>query len=263
VHAADLEFTAVEQIAAKLGNATRLLVVGGQALNFWADRYSSRVPELRARAPFTSKDVDFFGTAADVRSIAKALGGNARVAGFDDHAPQIGTVTFSDEQGIHTIDIMASLTGLDFDDVVESAVDVAYPVANGKKIALRIMHPVLVLESRAHNVVASPKYRTTHGIGQLEASVYCAREYLREMIASKPHAVLEWNERLYQFRTKNRVAHYVSQHYGIDVFDSVVTGPELNPIFISKRYPQMLERVNALRTNEAARRRRSKDSSTP
>lgn len=162
MHAADLEFTVVEQIAARLGDATRLLVVGGPALNFWGE----------------------------------------------------------------------------------------------------IMHPVLVLESRAHNVAASPKYRTPHGISQLEASVYCAREYLREMIASKPRAVLKWNERLYHFRTKNRVAHYVAQHYGIDVFDSVVTGPELSPVFISKRYPQMLERVNALRTSEAARKRRSKDTAT-
>lgn len=38
-------------------------LVGGQALNLWAERYSAAAPELDYYGPYTSKDVDFFGTA--------------------------------------------------------------------------------------------------------------------------------------------------------------------------------------------------------
>lgn len=38
-------------------------LVGGQALNLWAESYSAAAPELDSYGPYTSKDVDFFGTA--------------------------------------------------------------------------------------------------------------------------------------------------------------------------------------------------------
>lgn len=54
-------------------------LVGGQALNFWADRYSGAAPELDSYGPYTSKDVDFFGTVDAARKLATSLGGGVRV----------------------------------------------------------------------------------------------------------------------------------------------------------------------------------------
>jgi hypothetical protein len=43
----------------------RIVVVGGQAVNFWADRYSPDKPELLAYRPFTSRDLDLLGSMAN------------------------------------------------------------------------------------------------------------------------------------------------------------------------------------------------------
>ena len=51
-------------------------LVGGQALNFWAERYSAHCKELEEYGPFTSKDVDFFGTNAH----SLEFGGGANLA---------------------------------------------------------------------------------------------------------------------------------------------------------------------------------------
>jgi hypothetical protein len=49
------------------------ILIGGQAVNYWAERYVEREPQLKSLGPFTSADMDFNGTAADVRRIAAQL----------------------------------------------------------------------------------------------------------------------------------------------------------------------------------------------
>ncbi len=78
------------------------MLVGGQAVNFWASFYQGRVPALAREAPFTSKDIDFCGDERAVRDCAERLGGTPRVATFDDATPNTGTVVFIDGAGSHT-----------------------------------------------------------------------------------------------------------------------------------------------------------------
>ena len=42
------------------------VLIGGQAVNYWAERYFEREPQLQSLRPFTSADIDFQGTADDV-----------------------------------------------------------------------------------------------------------------------------------------------------------------------------------------------------
>ena len=64
-----------------------MVVVGGRAVNFWAEFYAPRVPAIDREAPFTSKDIDFCGDVRAVRIRAERLGGIARVATMGDRAP--------------------------------------------------------------------------------------------------------------------------------------------------------------------------------
>ena len=50
------------------------IVVGGQAVNYWAKLYLPREPRLRSHLPFTSKDLDVIGSEAGARRVAQALG---------------------------------------------------------------------------------------------------------------------------------------------------------------------------------------------
>jgi len=49
------------------------IIIGGQAVNFWATRYADSEPLLKSLGPFTSKDIDFCGTRADVVRMAAEL----------------------------------------------------------------------------------------------------------------------------------------------------------------------------------------------
>lgn len=49
------------------------VLIGGQAVNFWAERYLKTESALRDYAPFTSGDIDYFGSKADVEFIAGQL----------------------------------------------------------------------------------------------------------------------------------------------------------------------------------------------
>ena len=50
-----------------------LVLVGGQAIGFWVERYIDRVPELEAGAPYASKDIDLRGSREDVEGYAAFL----------------------------------------------------------------------------------------------------------------------------------------------------------------------------------------------
>jgi hypothetical protein len=249
----ELSYLDTERLLLRLGDAAeRLLVVGGQALNFWATSYQDRAKGLTAEAPFTSKDVDVCAPRSEVEELARRLGGEARVAGFDDATPNAGTVVYRDEQGTErTLDVMATLVGLKPADVQKTSVRIEYETTQGVHVRFRVMHPVVMMESRVHNVVELAKYRTGHGLSQARASVLCAREYLREMLGQDDPGnrarVRRWDERIFRFRTKTQAGKRIALDYGIDVFDAVVVDPRMGDKFLTVRHPQMAAHVESIR----------------
>ncbi len=49
------------------------ILIGGQAVNYWAGRYLTAESDLQKHLPFTSEDIDFSGNREDVRHIASQL----------------------------------------------------------------------------------------------------------------------------------------------------------------------------------------------
>jgi hypothetical protein len=108
---AGLSYRDTQPILAKL-RGTSAVLVGGQALNFWAERYLPRVPELGRGAPYTSKDIDFCGNRHAVLECAQRLGGQPIVPEVFS-PPSTGKVIFADAAGVqHEIDFIdRPLTG--------------------------------------------------------------------------------------------------------------------------------------------------------
>jgi hypothetical protein len=143
----ELSYLDVRPILAKVADLERdLVLVGGQAVNFWGSYYERRVPELAAGTPFTSKDIDFCGDQRSVRLCAERLGGRARLASFDDATPNTGTVVFVDDAGVtRTLDVVSAPFGLDAEEVHATAlpVEVLDDSGAGTGIIFYILHPVL------------------------------------------------------------------------------------------------------------------------
>jgi hypothetical protein len=252
----ELSYFDVRPVLAKIADLERdLVLVGGQAVNFWASYYENRVPELAREAPFTSKDIDFCGDQRTVRLCAERLGGEARIATFDDATPNSGTVVFVDAAGVtRTLDIVSAPFGLGGEEVHATALPVeilddAGAVTGGK---FHVMHPVLVMESRVHNVIGlAAAYDTEQGRKQLRASILCAREFLRDVLdgrmdaADPERAVMKMNERVFRFSTRDRHAKELYRSRGIDPAKVMLDDERLPAAFRSKRLPQMLAALGA------------------
>jgi hypothetical protein len=52
-----------------------VVLVGGQAINFWAELYYPKIESLSQYLPFASEDLDFLGGRLEVLSCQKILGG--------------------------------------------------------------------------------------------------------------------------------------------------------------------------------------------
>jgi len=252
----DLAYVDVRSVLAKVADLEReLVLVGRQAVNFWASYYEPRVSELARDAPFTSKDIDFCGDARAVRVCAERLGGTPRVATFDDVTPNSGTVVFVDGAGItRTLDVVSAPYGLAAAEVHATALPVEILDDAGASSGVRfyVMHPLLSMESRVHNVVGLPgHYDTDQGRKQLRASIFFAREFLRDVLdermeAEDPvRAVMKLDERIFRFATRDRHARELYRTRHVDPADALLDDERMPELFRTRRLPQMRDLLAA------------------
>ncbi len=186
----DLAYVDVRAILVKLADLEReLILVGGQAVNFWASYYERRVAELARDAPFTSKDIDFCGDQRAVRVRAARLGGTARIATFDDASPNSGTVVFVDAAGVkRTLDVVRAPFGLDAGEVHATALPVDVLDDTESATTFFVIHPVLSMESRVHNASRGCRTRTIRNRG---ASSFACRSSAH-VSSSRTSSTAEW-----------------------------------------------------------------------
>ena len=94
-------------------------------------------------------------------------------------------------------------------------------------------------------------YQTVHAIEQMKASVICAREYLRELLAlEKTRAVLKLTKRIYAFCHYHPDGRRVARAYGVDPFSAVPIDEAMPKQFREQGYPQMLARLQERRRRD-------------
>lgn len=254
-----LGYTDARETLARLGALSgEVILVGGQAVNFWAEAYLARSPELRREAPFASKDIDFCGSVAQAEACARVLGGNCRVFGPDQLTRRQAVVRYLDGHKRELdIDFLSHPFGVDADEVRSLAVAVQVGPATPKPVVCRVMHPIHVLESRACNVSELPNYRTEKGLRQLRAAVICAREFGRDLLESgRVRDVLRLNERVFSFSLRESGLDVWLQD-GISLSDAIVRDPRLPEAFERIRFPQMLRELEVRREAAAEQAYRS------
>lgn len=173
----------VYDLAGILQLSDKAFIVGGQALNLWAERYSD-VAELAAYGPYTSKDIDYFGQRQAAEKLADALSGKLLIPDSDDHTPQTAIVQATiGEQDIE-IDFLWHIKGVEASSLEKQAVEMRLTVRIGERtgeLRIPIMHPFHCLQSRLANVVDLGR-NTDLARRQLEASPIVLREYLCEIL---------------------------------------------------------------------------------
>lgn len=178
----------VYRLASILTLSDGCFLVGGQALNIWAERYSF-VPELADFGPYTSKDIDYFGHRNAAAKLADALKGRLRIPPVDDASPQSAVVEAMVGEHRVEIDFLTHVLGVEDVGLKKAAVNIVLKVRTSEGVGtlrVPVMHPFHCLQSRAANVVT---LKRGAGIArrQLEASSIVLREFISEMLAEGAH----------------------------------------------------------------------------
>ena len=217
------------------------VVVGGQAVYFWAYYFSTKQPTLLHGAPPTSKDLDLCGNRDTVLRAAELLGGEPLLPEIDHVTPNAGIVRFRDSDGHdRVLDIITAPYGLAKRDLVQGAVRVRYQPPRSQAVHFWVMNPVHCMQSRVHNVIGL-RQRGRHGLRQLRVSIPCAREFLRSLLdqeevdlAQRRRRVMAWNQRIYRFARSDDDAQALYRELDIDPFAAVLADDER----LSERFRQ-------------------------
>lgn len=127
------------------------LIVGGQAVNLWAELYAAEVPALDDFKPFVSKDADIYGTRALAEQLARRSGWECI---FDARkAPIIAAILRKPAatvgEAAFTIEVLNEVNGLTAADLAAGTV-----VELGGTDRYRIPPPTVLLKAKLYNLAS-------------------------------------------------------------------------------------------------------------
>lgn len=164
---------------------TDAYLIGGQALNLWAEILYHRVPEeLDEYAPFTSKDVDYYGSRSAAEELARALGGRVLIPKIGDQTPQTALVELELSGRKLEIDFLNFVMGVPFTSAKSKCETLVLPFSDEgieKEIRVSLLGPVAVLQSRAANVIRLERHDDST-LRQLRAAIVVVREFILMLV---------------------------------------------------------------------------------
>jgi len=230
------------QLERHLSNADQTTVlVGGQALVFWVDRYDVSVsPERLAEG--ISSDADFLGDRLTVSSLADDVRGKASYPSPHAITALMGQVTIplNDDEFLN-VDVIDRIVGIDADAVRKRALE-----AQLGDVQFQVMHPLDVLQSRIENLAQIADKRTEEGIDQARLSVAVAREYVKA-IAAEPDGqrlALKAIEHVVRIG-KSGAGRKAAREFGIDFLPAIPFDLIENDDFLTQRWPRIVEELSA------------------
>ena len=219
------------------------LLVGGQALAFWAARYAVKAVGVLATA--VTSDVDFIGTAKVAANLGRSLGWQIWVPARGDPTAQVAKLTKTiPGVGIKQIDFLNSILGLQTNRVEQRAAKVTFP--NGARI--RVLHPLDMLESRLRNILIQNSQQAAVRVAQASLAISVTGSYLRSIIedGTDKRVIYDVLERIAKIVLNRRLAEVCVQHdlYPLlAVPTPIIPGDEV----LSRRLQQVLKQAGELK----------------
>ena len=231
------------------------VLVGGQALNLWAEYYAIQDPEIRALEPFFSADVDFIGTREDAEHMNRTLGGTLRIPDMDTHTIMTAKIDKKTKGGEDLqIDFMESILGVESHDLKRDAVTVKEPNGNRN---IKLLHPGHCLSSRVHNTYGILERRRRkdghHHIERTMLALKIMKRYLQDQfktpVKEKHRPGYNWIEHVTDLATSTAGM----KAWKLDNIDLIECMPIAADLTLSEqyrthRYPRILDHINQKRS---------------
>ncbi len=152
------------------------VLVGGQAVNYWAEHYLAAEPELKKHVPFTSGDIDFRGNRDDVRHIAGQL---ELPPVFPDKVSMTalaGAIPFRIGKQPSNIEIVRLIPGVPVTAMDALAVEATF---GGQEI--RVLDPISLLSCKMW-LALTVSQENRQDVEHLQILFFSVRGFLRELL---------------------------------------------------------------------------------
>ena len=151
------------------------LLIGGQAVNYWAEHYLSTDPQLEKLRPFTSEDIDFKGESVDVQRIARQLELTPGYPPKVQMTALAGVIPFQIGGLKSNIEIVRRIPG------VSGSVDALAIQAEWNGKTIRVLDPISLLACKLELVASVPQEKR-HDVAHLKILLPCVRAFLDEFL---------------------------------------------------------------------------------
>jgi len=222
---------------------TEPLLVGGQALAFWANHYGVAPPPPLAGA--VTSDIDFLGLQAHARALARHLPEwQLVIAKMDDHGGQAAKLYKSVEDTVKQVDYLTSVVGLENDSLHARAVTIELD----DEVKFRVLHPLDLFESRLQNYRHLPSKRGPQSRAQVAYALGVVSRYLAERIRERDSSrkLLDIAERIIQLAGQKPLLRACIA-CGIDPLAAIPANRLGAPRFLAERWPRVLAADQRLR----------------
>lgn len=151
------------------------ILIGGQAVNYWAERYLVTEPQLKSLQPFTSEDIDFKGGVDDVRRIAQQLELTPGYPAKVEMTALAGTIPFQVSGLKSNIEVIRRIPG------VTGSVDALAIQAEWNDRIIRVIDPISLLASKLE-LTARVSQEGRRDVQHLRILLPCVRAFLNEFL---------------------------------------------------------------------------------
>ena len=140
--------TDYEPVLAAAGDLdTRVILVGGQAVYFWATRYFDRFPALEAFLPYTSQDADYLADVPAAQELARHL--KSRFCPSPVKGGMLGLSLGDIPLGEDMkVEILGRINGVRSDDVRAAALVIGW-----QNLEVRVIHPAQLYVGKGCNLL--------------------------------------------------------------------------------------------------------------
>lgn len=155
-----------------------LVLVGGQAVNFWSIRYYEDCEAWNELRPFTSEDIDFLGSPRDAQKIGLVLQGEVFINRNFESSPNAGIVLVKHRGRQLRIDVLGQVLGVDEEALAKNAIEfVGERELEG--LTIKLIDPLLALESKLASLHILDQ-RSRQDLKHTKLCVRVLEEFLRE-----------------------------------------------------------------------------------
>lgn len=151
------------------------VLIGGQAVNYWAERYFQIESELEALQPFTSEDIDFKGGKRDVKRIAEQLQLNEVYPSRVAITALAGCVPFQIGDLKSNIEIVRTVPG------ISGSIEALAIEAELADKIIRVLDPISLLACKL-DLLATVSQQHRRDLEHIRILIPCVRAFLREFL---------------------------------------------------------------------------------